>query len=316
MGVDIEQPVTIPLVIQLAKERLWAFQCGWILKRSDRTPGGPCKTTLNSWHTLRLHTLKAHCRSGETECKLPGCNLIIKTTRNTDELREHVLTGHLNILKLPCPIKSCTDVLRETRLGNHFRADHGAFFNQPLSQLQDELQSIHPYKPEFPPLAPLPSEPIPVFATRNLPLYPHHKRVQLPEEAETSESEADEEMLRLTLGIEDCLIEFQKKLPVTEAEFLSMPFDSHGRIPSTKWPPEKSIGYEAFAKKMTNLHPKPKEPTETPQQDQKRDQPQLTVGSPASAPSRSISTPQYARKTGTPARGTSRTTRVRVSKTV
>ena len=54
MDVENEQLVTIPLAIQLAKERLWAFQCGWILKRSDRTPGGPCKITLNSWHTLRL----------------------------------------------------------------------------------------------------------------------------------------------------------------------------------------------------------------------------------------------------------------------
>lgn len=54
MDVDNEQLVTIPLVIQLAKGRLWTFQCGWTLKRSDRTPGGPCKITLNSWHTLQL----------------------------------------------------------------------------------------------------------------------------------------------------------------------------------------------------------------------------------------------------------------------
>jgi len=53
MDVDNEAPVTLPLVIQLAKERLWAFQCGWTLKRSGRTPGGPCKITLNSWHSLR-----------------------------------------------------------------------------------------------------------------------------------------------------------------------------------------------------------------------------------------------------------------------
>jgi hypothetical protein len=61
-------------------------------------------------------------------------------------------------------------------------------------------------------------------------------------------------MLQLTLGIEDCRIEFQEKLAVTEAEFLSMPFDSNGRIPSTQWPLEKSIGYEAFAKKMAKLY--------------------------------------------------------------
>ena len=159
-------------------------------------------------------------------------------------------------------------------------------------------------------------EQIPVFATRNLPLYPHHQHVQLPEEGETSDSEADEEMLQLTLGIENCVIEFQKKLPVTEAEFLSMPFDSHGRIPSTKWPPEKSIGYEAFAKKMAKLHPKPKEPGENPQQ-QDGDQPQTqpATESPTSVSSRSFSTPQYARKTGVPARGNSTATRVRVSKT-
>ena len=54
MDVDDDQPLTPPLAIQLAKERLWAFQCGWILKRSDRTSGGACKITLNSWHTLRL----------------------------------------------------------------------------------------------------------------------------------------------------------------------------------------------------------------------------------------------------------------------
>jgi len=53
MEVDGEALVTPPLVIQLAKERLWTFQCGWTLKRSGRTPGGPCKITLNSWHSLR-----------------------------------------------------------------------------------------------------------------------------------------------------------------------------------------------------------------------------------------------------------------------
>ena len=139
--------------------------------------------------------------------------------------------------------------------------------------------------------------------------------MQLPQEDETSESEADEDILQLTLGMEDCHIEFQKKLAVAEAEFLSMPFDSHGRIPSTKWPPEKSIGYEAFAKKMAKLHPKPKGTTEQPQQ-QDLDQPQAqpVVDSPTSVSSRPFSTGQYARKTGVPARGSSRT-RVRVSKT-
>lgn len=53
MDVDGEQLVTIPVVVQLAKEKLWAFQCGWTLKRSDRTPGGPCKINLNSWHNLQ-----------------------------------------------------------------------------------------------------------------------------------------------------------------------------------------------------------------------------------------------------------------------
>ena len=190
--------------------------------------------------------------------------------------------------------------------------------NQPLSQLQDELQSIYPYKPEVTPLTPLPSESIPVFVIRNLPLYPHHQHVQLPEEAETSGSEADEDMLQLTLGMEDCVIEYQKKLPVTEAELLSMPFDPHGRIPSTKWPPEKSIGYEAFAKKMARLHSKTKEPAEKPQQqdpDPDRLQTKPVSESPTSAFNRPFSTPQYARKTGAPARGTSRAIRVRVSKT-
>jgi len=236
--------------------------------------------------------------------------------RDREELCEHVLTGHLNNLKLPCPIKSCTNVLRETRLGHHFQSEHGAFLNQPFSQLQGELQSIRPHTPEIPPLAPLPSKSIPVFATRNLSLYPSPRRAQLPEEVETSESEADEEMLQLTLGVEDCRIEFQKKLPVTEAEFLSMPFDPHGRIPSTKWPPEKSIGYEAFAKKMARLHPKPEKPEEQPQRqerDQVRTQPREE--SPASSSSRPFSTGQYARKTGVPARGSARATRVRVSKT-
>lgn len=162
---------------------------------------------------------------------------------------------------------------------------------------------------------PLPSEPIPVFVARNLILIPHHHHVELPEEVETSESEADEEMLRLSLGVEDCVIEFQKKQPVTEAEFLSMPFDSHGRIPSTKWPPEKSIGYEAFAKKMAKLHPKQKEPAEKGQQDQDQPQMQPAAEAPTPVPGRLFSTPQYARKTGVPARGTSKNSRVRVSKT-
>ena len=53
MEMDGKALVTIPLVIQLAKERLWIFQCGWPLKRSGRIPGGPCKITLNSWHSLQ-----------------------------------------------------------------------------------------------------------------------------------------------------------------------------------------------------------------------------------------------------------------------
>ncbi|KAF9787191.1 hypothetical protein BJ322DRAFT_706858 [Thelephora terrestris] len=315
MNVD-EQLVTVPFAIQLAKERLSPFQCGWTLKRSDRTAGGPCKITLNSWHTLRLHTLKAHCRLGEIECKLPGCNLLIKVMRDTEELREHILTGHLNNLKLPCPIKSCTNVLRETRLGHHFQSEHGDFLDQPFSQLQVQLQSIHPYTLVIPPLTPLPPTTIPVFATRNLPLYPHPKHVQLPEEVESSESEVDEEMLQLTLGIEDCRIEFQMKSPVAEAEFLSMPFDPHGRIPSTKWPPEKSIGYEAFAKKMAKLHPKPEKPAEQPQRpDEDQVQIQIREEPPASSSSMPFSTRQYARKTGIPASGSARATRVRGSKT-
>ena len=117
--------------------------------------------------------------------------------------------------------------------------------------------------------------------------------------------------------MEDCDIEFQKKSTVTEAEFLSMPFDPHGRIPSTKWPLEKSIGYEAFAKKMEKLHPKLKEPADQPQQ-QGQDQPQTqsVAELPISVSSRPFSTAQYARKTGVPARGSARTTRIRVSKTV
>jgi len=176
-----------------------------------------------------------------------------------------------------------------------------------LSQLQGELHSIHPYKPEAAPLTPLPSESVPAFATRALPLHPHKHHVQLPEEDESSESEVDEEILQLTLGVDNCHIEFQEKLTVVEAEFFSMPFDPHGRIPSTKWPPEKSIGYEAFAKKMAMLHPKPKGSAEQPQQQQEQDQPQTqhAVGSPTSAPSKPFSTGQYARKTGVPARGTS-----------
>lgn len=68
MDVDNEVLVTPSLVIQLAKERLWTFQCGWGLKRSGRTPGGPCKITLNSWHSLRqvsgsyLHVSRAALR--------------------------------------------------------------------------------------------------------------------------------------------------------------------------------------------------------------------------------------------------------------
>ena len=188
--------------------------------------------------------------------------------------------------------------------------------HKPLSQLQGELHSIHPYKPETATLTPLPSESIPSFATRALPLHPHGQHVQLPEEDESSESEADEEILQLTLGMEDCHIEFQEKLMVTEAEFFSMPFDPHGRIPSTKWPPEKSIGYEAFAKKMAELHPKPKESAEKPKQlqEQDRQQTQHVAVLPTSVPIRPFSTGQYARKTGVPARESS-ATRVRVSKT-
>jgi len=185
-----------------------------------------------------------------------------------------------------------------------------------LSELQGELHSIHPYKPEAATLTPLPSESIPAFATRALPLHPHSQHVELPEEEESSESEVDEEILQLTLGMEECHIEFQEKLTVVEADFFSMPFDPHGRIPSTKWPPEKSIGYEAFAKKMAELHPKPKEPAEQPQQLQEQEQPkpQHVAASPTSVPIRPFSTGQYARKTGVPARGSS-TTRVRASKT-
>jgi len=212
--------------------------------------------------------------------------------------------------------RGCTDVLRETRLGHHFRSEHGAFLDQPSSQLQGKLHSIHPYKPEVAPLNPLPSGSVPTFATRGLPLHPHKQHIQLPEEAETSGSEADEEMRQLTLGMEDWNIEFQEKLAVAEAEFLSMPFDPHGRIPSTKWPLEKSIGYEAFAKKMAKLHPKPKEPVDqSQQQGQDQLQTQPMAESPTSVSGRPFSTGQYARKTGIPARGSSRTTRIRVSKT-
>jgi len=122
-------------------------------------------------------------------------------------------------------------------------------------------------------------------------------------------------MLQLALGVEDCHIKFQKKLMVSEAEFLSMPFNPHGHIPSTKWPLEKSIGYEAFAKKMAKLHPKPKELTEQPQQEWEQPQTEPVAESPTSVSSRPFSTGQYARKTGVPARGSSRITRVRVSKT-
>jgi len=142
MDVDNEVLVTLPLAIQLAKERLWSFQCGWNTTRS----GGPCKITLNSWHSLRqvsrpsLRALGAvpclnesamsydaayvddplsrgrNCESHPLnliskflilvqECKLPGCNLIDKITRDATELRGHILTGHLNNLKLPCPIR-------------------------------------------------------------------------------------------------------------------------------------------------------------------------------------------------------------------
>lgn len=212
--------------------------------------------------------------------------------------------------------QGCTDVLRETRLGHHFRSEHGAFLDQPFSQLQSKLQSIHPYKPEVTPLNQLPSGSIPVFAARNLPLHPHKHHIQLPKEEETSESETDKEILQLTLGVEDCHIEFQKKLTVTEAEFLSMPFDPHGRVPLTTWPLEKTIGYEAFAKKMTKLHPKPKESVEQPeQQGEDQLQTQSVAGSPGSVSSSPFSTRQYARKTGMPARGSFRSVRVRVSKT-
>lgn len=120
-------------------------------------------------------------------------------------------------------------------------------------------------------------------------------------------------MLQLTLGVEDCHIEFQKNLAVTEAEFLSMPFDPHGCIPSTQWPLEKSIGYEAFAKKMEKLHLKPKELVEPLQQHGKD---QLQTQPITKPPPSGKSTGQYARKTGVPAYGGSHTTRVRVSKTV
>ena len=182
--------------------------------------------------------------------------------------------------------------------------------DQSLSKLQGELHSIHPYNPETTPLIPLPTEPIPVFVTQNLPLHPHYQHVQLSGEAETSESEPDEEMLQLTFGIEDCHIEFQKKLPIVEAEFLSMPFDSHGRIPIAKWPPEKSIGYEAFAKRMAKLDPKPDGATEPLQHDQPQMKP--SVESPTPASSRQPSTGQYARKTGVPAYRSSKTTGMQV----
>lgn len=157
----------------------------------------------------------------------------------------------------------------------------------------------------------MPFEPIPVYIARDLPLFPHKNHIQLPEECETSESEADEEILQLTLGVENCRIEFQEKFPVTEAEFLSMPFDPHGRVPSTKWPPEKSIGYEAFAKKMAKLHPNSKEPIA----EQQAQDAQPVADPLATGTSGQFSTGQYARKVGTPARGNPRINRVRVSKT-
>ena len=116
--------------------------------------------------------------------------------------------------------------------------------------------------------------------------------------------------------MEDSHIEFQKKLAVTEAEFLSMPFDSKGHIPSTQWPLEKSIGYEVFAKKMEKLYPEPEKLVEPLQQNGKDQlQTQLTTESPPSIPSRSLSTGQYARKTGVPAYGGSHTTGVQILKT-
>ena len=148
MEVDNEAHVTPSLVIQLAKETLWTFQCNWILKRSGQIHGGPCKISLNSWHSLRQVgsscesypvTLRlnksitfydaAHIggslslgRDRESwplkviskfstlvqECKLSGCNLVIKVMQDTTELREHILTGHLNNLKLPCPIRGAS----------------------------------------------------------------------------------------------------------------------------------------------------------------------------------------------------------------
>ncbi|KAF9651848.1 hypothetical protein BDM02DRAFT_459475 [Thelephora ganbajun] len=67
----------------------------------------PSVSTKARYYVMQ-HMLTAHCRSGETECKLSGCNLLYKITRDTDELREHIQTGHLNNLKLPCPIKGRT----------------------------------------------------------------------------------------------------------------------------------------------------------------------------------------------------------------
>jgi hypothetical protein len=149
------------------------------------------------------------------------------------------------------------------------------------------------------------------------PFIPIDNTFSYPKEAETSESEADEEMLQLTLGVKDCNIEFQEKLAVTEAEFLSMPFDPHGRIPSTKWPLEKSIGYEGICQEDGEATPKAEGASGTATTaGEDRLQTQSVAESPTSVSNRPFSTGQYARKTGVPARGILRTTRIRVSKTV
>jgi len=75
MEVDSETLVTIPLVIQFAKEKLWVFQCGWTLKRSGRTPGGPCKISLNSWDSLRQVSGSSMRVLGAIHCLTQGTTL-------------------------------------------------------------------------------------------------------------------------------------------------------------------------------------------------------------------------------------------------
>ena len=121
MDVDNEVLVTLPLAIQLAKERLWTFQCTWILKRSDRTPYGPCKINLNSWHSLRQVSRSCPRILGAVPCLNQGAMSYdaahvdgsLSRGRNCESRTLNLICGFLTLVQ-ECKLSGCNLVNKIT----------------------------------------------------------------------------------------------------------------------------------------------------------------------------------------------------------